>query len=97
MLKIKKTCPLGSECETVVGDEIHRCAWYVNLEGNHPQTGDKINQRRCAMEWQPLLMIQGNGMQVQVAASVQSLRNETIKRQDKAMGLIANEKIRQDK
>ena len=85
MLEIELTCPLGSTCEQIIDGKIHRCAWYVELKGKDPQTGEDIAESRCAMAWQPLLAIEGNGAIKGVAISVQSLRNEHSKRQDKAL------------
>ena len=91
-MKIEYTCPLGSECEKAEDGVLKRCLWYVQLMGEDPQTRKPINESRCAIAWQPILMIDGNGATNGVAASVQSLRNETILRQDKALGVLNNEK-----
>lgn len=88
------TCPLGSECEKIVGDHIERCAWYISLVGTDPTTGDKVDERKCAIAWQPLLAIEANGTGFKVATAIQSLRNETIKRQDIALGAINGKAIR---
>ena len=93
-LKVELTCPLGSTCEKVVGDHIERCAWYVKLEGKNPQTGKDINESKCAIAWQPLLMIEISGGVNRTSASVQSLRNETVKRQDKALEVVNAQVIR---
>jgi hypothetical protein len=89
-VKIKTICPLGCECEKVSGDSIERCAWYVKLQGNNPQDGSPIDEWRCSIAWQPLLLIQGNGMLAGTNESIQSLRNETVKRQDIALGVMNN-------
>ena len=65
-LKVKTVCPLGCECERVVDDHIERCAWYVKLQGKNPQTGAEIDDWRCSMAWQPLLMIEATGIQSNV-------------------------------
>lgn len=92
-MEIKYTCPLGSECEQIVGDHIERCRWYITLEGADPQSGDKIADTRCAMEYIPVLQIESSGVLIGVRESVQSMRNETIKRQDAALGVIQNAKL----
>ena len=79
------TCPLGSECEKVAGDHIERCALYLELEGKNPQDGSPMKESRCSFAWAPLLQIQGNGIALGANASIQSLRNETVKRQDIAL------------
>jgi hypothetical protein len=40
------------------------------------------------MAWQPVLLIEGNGVGHKLNASIQSLRNETLNRQDKALEAI---------
>jgi len=87
-MKTVVTCPLGSECERIVDDHIERCAWYVKLAGHDPQSGKEIDDSRCAMAWQPILMIEGNGASHKVGAAIHSLRNETIKRQEQALEVV---------
>lgn len=86
-METKITCPLGSECEKVVGDHVERCAWYTAVEGKNPQDQTDIKESRCAMSWIPILLIEGTSRTVNVAAAVESLRNETVKRQDAALAL----------
>jgi hypothetical protein len=76
LIETKTTCPLGGECEVVKDGAIERCAWYVELSGTNPQTGEQIhNVSRCAMNWLPILLVEGNGKTLHVAAAVESLRN----------------------
>jgi hypothetical protein len=39
----------------------HECAWYQNVIGNHPQTGQPMNGWACAISWLPMLMIESAG------------------------------------
>lgn len=96
-IKTKLTCPLGSECESVKDGVLERCRWYVQIEGENPQNGERVNDSRCAMEWLPLLIIEGNGISNQTVSSIQSLRNETDKRQEQAIEVIKNAGISSDK
>jgi hypothetical protein len=63
------------------------------MAGSDPQTGAQIEESRCSMAWQPLLMLEANGLALNGNASIQSLRNETIKRQNIALEAIKNDKI----
>ena len=93
-MKVVTTCPLGSECEKACANNtIERCAWYIKLSGKNPQTGEPIDEWRCSMAWQPILMIEANGAAQGIAASLQSLRNETVARQNLALELIDGKKI----
>lgn len=94
-LEVKITCPLGHTCKKVVDGHIEICAWNVKLEGKDPQNGKLVEEYRCSMAWQPILMIEGNGLALSGNASIQSLRNETLKRQDIALGAL-NAKISSD-
>ena len=79
MIEKKITCPLGSQCESVVSGVVERCAWYVEMAGTNPQTGEIMpNQSRCAMNWIPLILVEGNGRNVGVQAAVESLRNTVL-------------------
>lgn len=95
-LEKKIVCPLGCECQKVVDGIIEQCAWYVKLRGSNPQTGKEMDEYRCSMAWQPILMIEGNGNSYNIASSIQSLRNETVKRQDQALEVVRHAKISSD-
>ncbi len=69
-----KTCPLlKAPCAE------HSCRWYIQVQGNHPQTGETISKFGCAVEWLPVLMIENSQQQRQTGAAVESLRNEGAK------------------
>ena len=53
----------------------HRCRWYIQLLGKHPQTGEPVPEWGCAVEFIPILLIE-NAQQVRhYAAAVESARN----------------------
>lgn len=83
-MKIKYSCPLGSDCEVAKDGFIERCSWYVEMRGQDSQ-GNDHDSWKCAIAWQPILQTEMSGSTRQVAASVQSLRNAQIKRQDAAL------------
>jgi len=84
----KLTCPLGSDCERAVNGVIERCAWYVKIQGKHPQSEELIDDWRCAMAWQPLLLIENAQMNRGQTAAIESLRNEMKSGQDQFNGLM---------
>lgn len=53
--KIKITCPLGHECETPHEGYIERCAWYMEVEGKHPFTGEDVKEWGCALVWNAII------------------------------------------
>ena len=90
-IPVIKTCPFGHTCAKTVDDHIEECHWYITVVGMHPESGEQVNERGCAIAWQPILIMEGNRESRIVSASVTSLRNETVKRQDKALGMINGE------
>lgn len=72
------TCPLGSKCEEIRDNKLHRCAWSVELAGRNPNTGEEKNERGCAMAWLPVLLVENSMQQRSTAAAVESFRNEMV-------------------
>jgi len=77
-MEIKYTCPLGSECETAKDNILYRCRWYIKLRGKDPQTGDPVDEFRCAYEWNVLLAVENTGAVSGVQAATESFRNEMV-------------------
>ena len=77
-IETKIFCPLNAECESIKDGVIHKCMWHVELEFNHPQTGEKINQKGCAMAWTPLLLVENSRQQKSTAAAVETLTSVAI-------------------
>jgi len=73
------TCPLGSKCEEVRDNKLHRCAWFTMLSGRNPNTGENVDERGCAMAWIPVLLIENSMQQRSTSAAVESLRNEAMR------------------
>lgn len=69
-------CPLGSKCEEIKDNKLHRCMWSIELDGVHPTTGESIQNKGCAMAWVPILLIENSKQQRSTAAAVESFRNE---------------------
>lgn len=70
------TCPLGSKCEEVRDGKIHRCAWFTQLAGVNPNTGEKTDEKACAIGWLPVLLVENSMQQRSTSAAVESFRNE---------------------
>lgn len=87
------TCPLGHKCEEIRDNQLYRCAWYTELAGMD-QAGNSVNEYRCAIAWQPVLMVEMSSTNRGQTHAIESLRNETIRRQDLALSAIGqnNEK-----
>ena len=77
-MDIVMTCPLGSECETIKDNKIHRCRWLTEIEGKNPNTGAEIKSKDCAIAYMPVLLINSaNEIRKNVAAT-ESFRNAVI-------------------
>ncbi len=91
-MKTTEVCPLGSECERIVGDHIEKCAWYVTLAGMHPQTGEQIDEQKCAMAWLPIMMVEVAGTNRGQTEAIESFRNETVKQNDDFIKAVTHHK-----
>ena len=70
-----KICPLiGEDCLVL------KCSWFTQIRGTHPQTGQEIDERGCAVTWVPTLLIENSQQQRQTGAAVESFRDETLSR-----------------
>jgi hypothetical protein len=54
----------------------HDCVQFVNIQGTHPQTGQKIDQWDCAIRWLPLLLVENSMQQRHTAGEVSAFRSE---------------------
>ncbi|MEK9769983.1 MAG: hypothetical protein VW683_13800 [Betaproteobacteria bacterium] len=74
----KNQCPLNN-FEPCKGLD---CAWFTEVHGTHPQTGELLEDWRCAIVWMPFLMIENSQQQRQTGAAVESFRNEVAQRNE---------------
>lgn len=84
------TCPLGAKCEELKDNKLYRCAWFVELKGKNPQTNEDVGEWRCAVAWMPVMAVEVAQTNRGTSASVQSMRNEVVARQDLFNGLISS-------
>ena len=74
-IESKANCPLDNFNPCRQTD----CAWFTQLRGNNPQTGEPVDEWGCAIAWIPVLLIENSQQQRQTGAAVESFRNEVIK------------------
>lgn len=74
-LQPKNNCPLNgfNPCKEL------ECAWFIQVRGHNPNTGEEVDEYACSMAWMPLMMIENSQQQRQTAAAVESFRNEMVK------------------
>lgn len=95
MKRVVGECPLGSKCEQAEEREISgkkemvlvTCPWFVELRGKDA-TGQDQDSFNCAVAWMPILQVEMAGTNRGQTAAIESLRNETVKRQDAAIQKI---------
>ena len=77
-LEVKDNCPLNGFEPCKKFD----CAWFIQIRGTDPQTGEEVDDWGCSMAWMPKLLIENAMMSRQTGAAVESFRNEMVKSND---------------
>jgi len=69
----------GTYCPLIKKDCIQtKCAWFTQVRGTHPQTGQEVDEWGCAISWMPVLLIENSQQQRQTGAAVESFRNQMV-------------------
>ena len=74
-IESKNNCPLNKFKPCKKTD----CAWFIQIRGHNPNTGEEVDEWGCAIAWLPVLTIENSQMQRQTGAAVESFRNEMVK------------------
>ena len=71
----KNNCPLNNfePCKQL------DCAWFIELHGTNPNTGEPVKDWGCAMAMMPMMLLENAKQQHSTAAAVESFRNEMVK------------------
>jgi len=77
-MNIVKTCPLGSECEEIKDNKIHRCHFFTEIVG-HDENGKETVQEECAISLLPMLLIENCKNTLKTTTATESFRNEMCK------------------
>lgn len=77
-LPVKLSCPLGHKCEEARDGVIHRCVWFIRMQGQHPTTNEILDESGCAMAWTPVLLAENARVQRGTSAAIESFRNEMV-------------------
>jgi len=89
-MDIEITCPLGAKCEEIRENRLHRCAWYTQIRGKDPQSEDTIDEWRCAIAWQPILLVENAQTNRGQTQAIESFRNEMTDQNGHFLALAAN-------
>ena len=87
-LEVVLDCPLDKECEHIGEDKkLHRCRWYKMVKGIDAQGGEH-EEWDCAIPMNVMIGLEVATTNRGMTQAVESLRNETLLRQDAALRLI---------
>lgn len=68
-----RVCPLHQKDTSKV---CHKCPWWTQIRGKHPQTGEELDDWNCSIALLPMLLIDNSRQTRSTAAAVESFRNE---------------------
>jgi hypothetical protein len=87
MTKIKP----GDFCPLIKKDCIGlKCAWYTQVRGINPNTGQEIDEWNCAVTWMPIMAVEIAQKENQTGAALESFRNEVVKGNEQNQQLYIN-------
>jgi hypothetical protein len=66
------------------------CAWFMQIRGQNPNTGEEVDDWRCAMLWMPMLTIESSLVQRHTGAAIESFRNEMVNSNDVSQQILLN-------
>lgn len=74
-LDVQHNCPLNKfkPCKKM------DCAWFIEVRGINPQTGEELSEWGCSMAMLPMLLIDNGRQTNQAGAAIESFRNEMVK------------------
>jgi len=67
------------------------CAFFTNLMGKDPQSGETINDPGCAIAFMPIITLEGNQMTRSVAASTDKVATEVRHQHASFVGALPRE------
>ena len=87
MIPIELTCPLGHKCEEIKGEKLHRCVWFIEMQGTNPMSGEQLDEKGCAMAWMPVLLVENARVARGTVSAVESFRNTMERQGNLALGM----------
>lgn len=83
-LKVEENCPLNGfkKCKQF------KCAWFVQMKGTNPNTGDEVDEYACAIAWLPMLLVENAAQSRQAGAAIESFRNEMVKANESNQNIL---------
>jgi hypothetical protein len=83
-IESKSNCPLDGfkPCRQL------ECAWFMQIRGTNPNSGEPVDEWGCSMAWLPMLMIENSQQQRSTGAAVESFRNEMAKANENSQNVL---------
>ena len=80
----KNNCPLNNfePCKQL------DCAWFIEIHGTNPNTGEPLKDWGCAMSMMPMMLIENARQQHGTAVAVESFRNEMVKSNESSQRVL---------
>lgn len=72
------------------------CAWFLQIRGSNPNTGEELDDWGCSMAWLPIMMIENSQQQRSTGAAVESFRNEMVKANELNLKVLMNASVEPD-
>lgn len=83
-MEVENNCPLNGfePCMKL------KCGWFIELRGQHPQTGEEMSEWGCSMAMLPVLLIENGRQTSHTGAAIESFRNEMVKANNNSIELM---------
>jgi len=88
-LEIKDNCPLNNFEPCKKFD----CAWFMQIRGTDPQSGEEIDDWGCSMAWMPKLLIENAMHTRHTGSAIESFRNEMVKGNNELLELVKEDGV----
>ena len=84
-MEVENNCPINGfePCKKL------QCAWFIELRGNNPQTGEDMSEWGCSIAMLPVLLIENGRQTLHAGAAIESFRNEMVKANHNSLELMA--------
>jgi hypothetical protein len=86
----------GTFCPLIKEDCVQlKCAWFIQLRGKNPNTGQDVDEWLCSISALPMLQVEVAKETRQGAAATESFRNEMVKanQQNSVVNVLLNKRI----
>ena len=90
-------CPLMSDRKEQLECIESKCAFWTQVRGTHPQSGEEVDKHGCAIAWMPVLLIENAQQSRQTGAAVESFRNKMVGMQEHSLRLMREATMLEDK